>query len=70
MLVLSRRIGEEIYIGDNILIKVRDIDEGVIDIGIEAPRAIPVHRGEVYHRIQRASLDALRQQNAVNDVNR
>lgn len=62
MLVLSRRIGEEIYIGDNILIKVREIDGGVIDIGIDAPREVPVHRGEVYRRIQRDSIEALLKQ--------
>ena len=38
MLVLSRKLGEKIYIGDNICITVVDIDRGKIRLGIEAPR--------------------------------
>lgn len=41
MLVLSRKLGEKIYIGDNICITVVDIDRGKIRLGIEAPGMFP-----------------------------
>jgi len=41
MLVLSRKLGEKIFIGENICITVVDIDRGKIRIGIEAPRDVP-----------------------------
>ena len=47
MLVLSRRLGEKIYIGDNIVISVVDIERGKIRLGIEAPRELPIYREEV-----------------------
>jgi carbon storage regulator len=47
MLVLSRKLGEKIIIGDNITITVIDIDRGKIRLGIEAPRNIPVYRQEL-----------------------
>jgi carbon storage regulator len=47
MLVLSRKLGEKIIIGDNIVITVIDIDRGKIRLGIEAPRNIPVYRQEL-----------------------
>jgi carbon storage regulator len=47
MLVLSRKLGEKIYIGENICITVVDIDRGKIRLGIEAPRNVPVFRQEL-----------------------
>ena len=47
MLVLSRKLGEKIFIGDNICITVVDIDRGKIRLGIEAPRTVPVFRQEL-----------------------
>jgi carbon storage regulator len=47
MLVLSRKLGEKIYIGDNICITVVDIDRGKIRLGIEAPRDVPIYRQEL-----------------------
>ncbi len=47
MLVLSRKLGERICIGENIFITVVDIDRGKIRLGIEAPRDIPVYRQEL-----------------------
>lgn len=52
MLLLTRRIGESIIIGDDIEIKVMDIRGSQVKIGIEAPKHISVHREEVYERIQ------------------
>ena len=47
MLVLSRKLGEKICIGENICITVVDIDRGKIRLGIEAPRDVPVFRQEL-----------------------
>ncbi len=53
MLVLTRRIGENVIIGDNIIIRVLDI-AGQVKLGIEAPKDITVHREEIYEKIQTA----------------
>jgi carbon storage regulator len=53
MLVLSRHRDEEIYIGDSIVISIVDIRGDKVRIGITAPESVPVHRREVYERIQR-----------------
>ena len=47
MLVLSRKLGEKIFINDNICITVVDIDRGKIRLGIEAPRDVPIFRKEL-----------------------
>ena len=47
MLVLSRKLGEKIVIGENICITVIDIDRGKIRLGIEAPREVPIFRKEL-----------------------
>ena len=47
MLVLSRKLGEKIFINDNICITVVDIERGKIRLGIEAPRDVPIFRQEL-----------------------
>ena len=47
MLVLSRKLGEKIHIGENICITIVDIDRGKIRLGIEAPRDVPIFRQEL-----------------------
>lgn len=51
MLVLTRRLGETIVIGDDIVIKIVDIHGKQIRVGIEAPSEVSVYRGEIYERI-------------------
>lgn len=51
MLVLSRKIGEVITIGSSVKIKVLSYDRGVVRLGIEAPKSVPVHRQEVFDKI-------------------
>ncbi len=57
MLVLSRKLGEKIYIGDNICITVVDIDRGKIRLGIEAPRDVPIYRQELLPLQQQRAAD-------------
>lgn len=60
MLVLTRKEDESIMIGDNIEIKVLELRENQVKIGIEAPRSIPVHRKEVYLSIKAENEEASR----------
>ncbi len=52
MLILTRKIGEALILGDDIVIKVLDINGSQVRIGVEAPKEISVYRSEIYQRIQ------------------
>ncbi len=52
MLILSRKMGESIHVGDSVTVTVLGVTRGQVKIGIEAPRELAVHREEVYRRIQ------------------
>jgi carbon storage regulator len=52
MLILTRKVGEQIMIGDSIMVKVLGVRSGQVKIGVEAPKDLPVHRQEIYERIQ------------------
>jgi len=56
MLVLTRKLDEQIMIGGNIIITIVDIRGDRVRIGIEAPKDVSVHREEVYMAIQREKL--------------
>lgn len=58
MLILTRKIGESIRIGDTISIKVVELDNRHVKLGIEAPRSIAVNREEIYERIQKENKAA------------
>ncbi len=58
MLVLTRRTGESVMIGDEVVVTVLEVRGDVIRLGITAPRAIRVHREEVYRELQAANLQA------------
>ena len=60
MLVLTRKLGEGIIIGDDITITVVEMKGGNVRIGIEAPRNMKVHRQEVYDRIVQENREAAR----------
>jgi len=51
MLVLSRKIGESIIIGDNIEVKVLKIESGTVKIGIIAPTNVKIYRQEIYQTV-------------------
>lgn len=52
MLILTRRIGEAINIGNDISVRILDVQDNQVRIGIAAPRDVPVHREEIFYRIQ------------------
>ena len=58
MLVLSRRVGESLVIGDNVVVTVLEVRGDMIRIGIDAPREVKVHRSEVFQAIEEANKAA------------
>ena len=58
MLVLTRRAGESVMIGDDVVVTVLETRGDVVRIGIKAPRSIQVHREEVYLELQAANREA------------
>ena len=52
MLILTRKLGENIRIGDKIRITVLDVKGGQVKLGIDAPAHIAVHREEIYEKIR------------------
>ena len=58
MLVLARKSGEAVVIGDRITVRVLEIRNGQVKLGVEAPDEIAVHREEIYRRILEANRQA------------
>ena len=58
MLVLSRRVGERLVIGDDIVITVIDVRSDGVRIGIDAPRHVRVNRAEVLEAVTQANREA------------
>lgn len=59
MLVLKRRIGETVMIGDDVALTVLGVKGNQVRVGIAAPKSVPVHRQEIYERIQRERQTSL-----------
>jgi len=59
MLVLSRRVGERLLIGDDIVVTVIEVRSDGVRLGIEAPREIRVHRAEVIEAVRLANVEAV-----------
>ncbi len=59
MLVLTRRQGESIVVGQNIVITVVEIKGGQVRIGISAPREIQVHRQEIFEQVRAENVAAV-----------
>lgn len=58
MLVLTRRAGESVVIGGNVVVTVVEVRGDVVRVGIEAPREVQVHREEVFRAVREANLAA------------
>jgi carbon storage regulator len=58
MLVLTRRPGESVMVGDEVTITVLEVRGDVVRLGIQAPRTVQVHREEVYRELQAANREA------------
>ena len=52
MLILTRRIGESLMIGDDITVTIVGVKGGQVRLATEAPRQVPVHREEIYERLK------------------
>lgn len=62
MLILTRRVGETLMIGDEVTVTVLGVKGNQVRIGVNAPKEIAVHREEIYERIQREKEAAMRDQ--------
>ncbi len=57
MLILTRRVGETVRIGDDVTVTVLSVKGTQVRIGIDAPKTVVVHREEIFERIQREHDD-------------
>lgn len=58
MLILTRRVGQSVVIGDDIVVTVVEVRGDSVRIGVDAPRSVDVHREEVYRELQSANEQA------------
>jgi len=52
MLIITRRAGEKVMIGDDVVVEVLEVSGQSVRVGIAAPKAIPVYREEIYHAVK------------------
>jgi carbon storage regulator len=60
MLILTRKLGESIRIGDDITVLITGVDQNKVKIGITSPRHIQIYREELYLKIQQENKEAAR----------
>ncbi len=68
MLVLTRRAGQSIVIGNDVVVTVVDVRNGQVRIGVDAPRDIQVHRDEIYEQIVRENAEAVRNAQSATEI--
>ena len=52
MLIITRRAGEKVMVGDDVVVHVMEIAGNTVRVGIEAPRSVPVYREEIWHAVR------------------
>lgn len=57
MLILTRRVGETLMIGDQVTVTVLGVKGNQVRVGISAPKDVSVHREEIFQRIQRTDVE-------------
>jgi len=58
MLILTRRVGETLMVGDDVTVTVLGVKGNQVRIGVNAPKDVSVHREEIYQRIQKEKAEA------------
>ena len=58
MLILTRRVGEMLMIGDDVTVTVLGVKGNQVRLGVDAPKSVAVHREEIYQRIQQEKQQA------------
>ena len=58
MLILTRRVGETLMVGDEVTVTVLGVKGNQVRIGVNAPKDVAVHREEIYQRIQNENADS------------
>ena len=58
MLILTRKLGERINIGDDIVVTLVEIKGAQVKLGVDAPKSIAIHRHEIYERIRETNLES------------
>jgi carbon storage regulator len=60
MLRITRRAGERIILGDNVIVEVMEVKGGTVRLGIDAPRSLPIYREEIWLEVKRENEEAAR----------
>ena len=60
MLRITRRAGERVMLGDNVVVEVMEIRGQTVRLGIDAPRSVPVYREEIWLEVKRENEEAAR----------